>query len=232
MKRTISLAPEAFQTFGDLLTYLRKQTRLTQAELGRAVGYSRTQITRLEKNQRAPDLASVAALFIPALDLPATSPWAARLLQLAASAHGTPGSITITRTVQRSLVSEEITETAANQPRPTAHLPAAMFPLLGRAPQIEQLTPLLIDPAVRLVTLLGPPGVGKTRLALQLAWNTAAHFSDGAHWIDLSQITEPAAVLAAIREVLAVPEISGGVPTALAQLKRLSARSKPADRPR
>ena len=88
MKRAISLTPEAFHTFGDLLTYLRKQARLTQEELGRAAGYSRTQITRLEKNQRSPDLAAVAALFIPALQLSASSPWAAHLLQLAASARG------------------------------------------------------------------------------------------------------------------------------------------------
>ena len=169
MKRDISLAPESFQTFGDLLTYLRKQTRLTQDESSRVVGYSRTHITRLEKNQRLPDLASVAALFIPAFDLSAASPWAARLLQLAAAMQSTPGAITITRTVQRSMVSEETIETVFDQPRPTAHLPAAMFPLLGRALQIDQLTPLLIDPAIRLLTLLGPPGVGKTRLAFGTA---------------------------------------------------------------
>jgi predicted ATPase/transcriptional regulator with XRE-family HTH domain len=219
MKRDISLAPESFQTFGDLLTYLRKQTRLTQDELSRVVGYSRTQITRLEKNQRLPDLASVAALFIPAFDLSAASPWAARLLQLAAATQGTPGAITITRTVQRSLVSEETIETVFDQPRPTAHLPAAMFPLLGRALQIDQITPLLIDPAVRLLTLLGPPGVGKTRLALQLAWNSAAHFIDGAYWIDLAPLTDPAAVPPLIRQVLGLPETPGGQAAELARLR-------------
>src|SRR5512137_2630397 len=130
MKRAISLEPEAFQTFGDLLTYLRKQARLTQDELGRAVGYSRTQITRLERNQRLPDLASVAALFIPALDLSAGSPWAAQLLHLAAASRGTT-SVTITRTVRRSIVATETIETLAPaRSGATTHLPAPLTPLL------------------------------------------------------------------------------------------------------
>jgi hypothetical protein len=48
-QRKLIAAPESFQTFGDLLVYLRKRARLTQEELGRAVGYSRPQITLLEK---------------------------------------------------------------------------------------------------------------------------------------------------------------------------------------
>ena len=63
-----------------------------------------------------------------------------------------------------------------------------MFPLLGRERELEQLTTLLLDPPTRLLSLLGPPGVGKTTLALQVAWQTAAHFTDGAYWIDLSVI--------------------------------------------
>lgn len=220
MKRTISLTPEAFHSFGDLLTYLRKQARLTQEELGRAAGYSRTQITRLEKNQRPPDLAAVAALFIPALQLSASSSWAAHLLQLAASARGAAGSVTITHTVQRSIVATETIKTVAPPPSLSiAHLPAAMTPLLGRAPQLDQWLPLLINPVVRLVTLIGPPGVGKTRLALQLSWDVAAHFADSAYWVDLSPITDPALVLAAIREALHLPETAGGAPAEWAQLR-------------
>lgn len=215
MKRAISLEPQTFQTFGDLLTYLRKQARLTQDELGRAVGYSRPQITRLERNQRAPDLASIAALFIPALHLSAASPWAAQLLHLAANRNTT--SITITRTMRRSIVATETIEMLpARSARP--QLPAPLTPLVGRAPQLDQLRPLLIDPAVRLITLLGPPGVGKTRLALQLAWDSAEYFVDGAFWIDLSPITDPAVVLRTVGEALKLPETVGGASAELAQL--------------
>jgi len=49
---------ESFQIFGDLLKYLRRRARLTQRELSIAVGYSEAQISRLEQNQRPPDLAT------------------------------------------------------------------------------------------------------------------------------------------------------------------------------
>ena len=48
---------ESFQTFGDLLKYLRRRARLTQRKLSIAVGYSEAQISRLEQNQLPPDLA-------------------------------------------------------------------------------------------------------------------------------------------------------------------------------
>ncbi|MBI5567610.1 MAG: helix-turn-helix domain-containing protein [Chloroflexi bacterium] len=197
------ITPESFQSFGDLLAYLRKRAHLTQDELSRAVGYSRTHVTRLEKNQRLPDLTTIAALFVPALELQNEAAWTARLLQLAAQAHGHPESLTITRTVQRTIVAEEIIETRAVV-RPT--LPAPMFPLLGRERELDQLTTLLLDPATRLLSLLGPPGVGKTTLALQVAWHTATQFADGAFWIDLAVIDEPAAVVTEIRQTLGLSE--------------------------
>ena len=62
-------SPDSFNTFGDLLKYLRRRERLTQLELSIAVGYSEAQIGRLEKNQRKPDLTALKALFIPALHI-------------------------------------------------------------------------------------------------------------------------------------------------------------------
>ena len=84
---TQALSPKSFQTFGDLLKYLRRREQLTQMELSIAVGYSEGQISRLEQNQRLPDLAALKALFIPALHLEYEPELAARLLQLAQSAR-------------------------------------------------------------------------------------------------------------------------------------------------
>ena len=78
-----SLSPESFQTFGDLLKYLRRRERMTQLELSIQVGYSESQIGRLEQNQRKPDLAAVKALFIPALHLEHEPDLTLRLLELA-----------------------------------------------------------------------------------------------------------------------------------------------------
>jgi WD40 repeat protein/transcriptional regulator with XRE-family HTH domain len=82
-----SLSYDSFQTFGDLLKYLRRRARLTQLELSIAVGYSDAQITRLEKNQRRPEIAAVKALFVPALEIENEPEIVARLLELAESAR-------------------------------------------------------------------------------------------------------------------------------------------------
>lgn len=81
------MSPDSFATFGDLLRYLRRRARLTQLELSIAVGYSEGQISRLEKNQRLPDLTALKALFIPALHIEQEPELAARLLALAESAR-------------------------------------------------------------------------------------------------------------------------------------------------
>lgn len=83
--RSMSIALEHFTTFGDLLKYLRRRVGLTQRELSIAVNYSDTQISRLEQNERLPDLATVTALFLPALQIEDQPEVADRLLELAAS---------------------------------------------------------------------------------------------------------------------------------------------------
>ena len=59
----------SFTTFGEMLHYLRRQARLSQRELAVAVGYSESMISRLEHDERPPDLATIHALFVPALGL-------------------------------------------------------------------------------------------------------------------------------------------------------------------
>ncbi len=82
---SISFALDRFTTFGDLLKYLRRRAGYTQRELSIAVGYSDTQISRLEHNERLPDLATLTARFLPILDLEKEPEVAARLLELAAA---------------------------------------------------------------------------------------------------------------------------------------------------
>src|SRR5690349_1123491 len=82
------LPPASFATFGDLLKFLRRQARLSQRELSIAVGYSESQISRMESNQHPPDHATLAALFAPALDIQDQPETLARLLELASQARG------------------------------------------------------------------------------------------------------------------------------------------------
>ncbi len=82
-----AFSPESLQTFGDLLKYLRRPERITQIELSIKVGYSEEQISRLEKNQRRPNLSALKALFIPALHIENEPELVARFLELAQSAR-------------------------------------------------------------------------------------------------------------------------------------------------
>src|SRR5512138_467713 len=76
---------EKFVTFGDLLRFLRRRTGLTQMELAIAVGYSNAQISRLEQNERLPDIPTIEARFVSALGIEEEPKAVARLLDLAAN---------------------------------------------------------------------------------------------------------------------------------------------------
>jgi predicted ATPase/DNA-binding SARP family transcriptional activator len=74
-------------------------------------------------------------------------------------------------------------------PRPAVALPARpASELVGREEELEAVATQLRDPAVRLVTVLGPGGVGKTRLALELAHRVAGEFRDGARFVPLAAV--------------------------------------------
>jgi predicted ATPase len=81
--------------------------------------------------------------------------------------------------------------------------------LLGRSSELAEITRLLTDDAVRLLTLTGAGGTGKTRLALQAAAAVALRFVDGVFFVDLSALRDPARVVPAIAGALNVLESSG-----------------------
>ena len=91
--RRVPLPDSSVADFGGMLRVLRHRARLTQRELGLAVGYSEAQISRLEKGKRLPDPSVVAALFLPSLGLANEPELAARLHRLAETARvpGEPG---------------------------------------------------------------------------------------------------------------------------------------------
>lgn len=86
------------------------------------------------------------------------------------------------------------------------NLPAQATALIGRERELADLTALLREPDARLVTLTGPGGTGKTRLALQSAAELADAYTDGAWFVDLSPLSDPALVASTIAHTLGVPE--------------------------
>jgi diguanylate cyclase (GGDEF)-like protein len=93
------------------------------------------------------------------------------------------------------------------RPRRRTTLPAPMTPLVGRATERDRVVRLL-DTA-RLVTLIGPGGIGKTRLSLAAATAVAERFDDGAVFVPLADIHADELVMPAIAHALHVPEVPG-----------------------
>ncbi len=96
--------------------------------------------------------------------------------------------------------------------RPT-NLPVQPTPLVGREREVGETVGLLRNPEVRLVTLTGPGGIGKTRLALQVAAEALKDYPDGAWFVDLASLVDPALVLPTVARVLGLME-AGGEPLA------------------
>jgi predicted ATPase/DNA-binding CsgD family transcriptional regulator len=85
-----------------------------------------------------------------------------------------------------------------------AGFPAALTALYGREQEVAQVSALLQNPHVRLVSLLGPGGVGKTRLAVAVAENVEGSFPDGAAFVPLAPLSHPGDVPGAVAATLGV----------------------------
>jgi len=100
----------------------------------------------------------------------------------------------------------------ASRDATAASLPVPLSSFVGRLGEIAAAIELL--KTARLLTLTGPGGVGKTRLAIELARTAAGDFADGASWVDLTPITDPELVPSAIAQALGVRELAEHSPMA------------------
>jgi predicted ATPase len=89
---------------------------------------------------------------------------------------------------------------------PAPRLPIPLTPLIGREDETTRIRAMLSRTEVRLVSLTGPGGVGKTRLALQVAAAIGDDFTDGIAFVDLSPLRDPALVASALAQELGVRE--------------------------
>ncbi|WP_448003549.1 ATP-binding protein [Agromyces bauzanensis] len=92
----------------------------------------------------------------------------------------------------------------------TVELPAALTALVGRERELETVASLLTDDDVRLVTITGPGGIGKSRLSIEAAGRVRDRFHGGIAFVDLAPVTDPQLVPAAIANALGIRDIGDG----------------------
>ena len=183
--------------FGDLLRQHRNAAGLTQEDLAERAGLSVDAISLLERGERRRPHRYTLQSLADALGLS-----------------------------QQERIRFE-TATRPPTTRATAHitqpanLPSQLTPFVGREREVEEVCQRLLRPDVRLLTLTGPGGVGKTRLGLQVAEQVLEQFADGVCFVALTSISEPALVPSAIAQALQVKQGAGqSVAEALVQYLR------------
>lgn len=85
---------------------------------------------------------------------------------------------------------------------PRHNLPTQVTPIIGREAELTELTQLLIDPQVRLITILGAGGMGKTRLALEVGSSALDRFEHGVYFVSLAPLQSAEAVVPAVAKVV------------------------------
>ncbi len=186
------------QAFGPLLRRYRLAAGLTQEELAERAGLSVRGISDLERERKLTPRRETVRLLAEALALP---PRKRALLEAAArpltAASSTPAATPLTPPLDLQPLT------------PPHNLPTQLTALIGRERETRALTDALRRDDTRLLTLTGPGGVGKTRLALQVAEDALADFDDGVYFVSLAALRAPDYVTYTIGETLGLRPTPG-----------------------
>ncbi|MCE7929188.1 MAG: helix-turn-helix domain-containing protein [Chloroflexi bacterium CFX7] len=187
------MAPEHSESFGQRLRRLRLAASLSQEALAERAGLTAAAVGALERGDRRYPFPHTVRALAQALglsdadqrDLYSAVPSRGRAARERASGDG---------------------HTSADRSGWEGHPPAPLTPIVGREWDIATVRVLLRRPEVRLLTVTGPGGVGKTRLALEIANRAGMDFAEGARWVGLGGVTNPDMVLEETARALGLPE--------------------------
>jgi len=175
-------------TFGEWVQRRRKARDLTQQQLAEQIACSLAAVRKFESNERRPSR-EVAALLADALDVAEED--REMFVEVARGLRTADTLPTPEPTPQQAPVLAPVA-IAARQVRPRSlRLPTPPTPLIGRAADLHELTQLLDRPECRLVTVVGPGGIGKTRVALAAAAIQDAAYHGEVYFVPLVAIQTP-----------------------------------------
>jgi predicted ATPase/DNA-binding CsgD family transcriptional regulator/transcriptional regulator with XRE-family HTH domain len=186
--------PRSDATFGTLLRRHRLLVGLSQEELAERARVSLNAVGALERGINRQPHPRTVALLADALGLPADQ--RAELMR-ASRSDLDDGADQLARPGTPRSDGRSVAPSHSN-------LPASATSLIGRERDVAAVRERLLQPNVRLLTLTGPGGTGKTRLALAVATSLADAFADGVHFVDLSPNRDPALVHATIAHALGI----------------------------
>jgi transcriptional regulator with XRE-family HTH domain len=179
------MALPSTRALGALLRDHRKALGWTQAELAERAGISERSVSDLERGL-------------------SRRPHPDTLQRLAEALALTPDQAEALVSAARRWPSER--PMPAQTPSPSAALPVPLTAILGREREEAEAVHLLRQDHVRLLTLIGPAGVGKTRLAIQIAATLADDYTDGVRFVDVSAARQAGEVLPVLAWALGVRE--------------------------
>jgi len=175
--------------FGEWLRQRRTALDLTRAELARCAGCSVSALRKIEAGDRRPSK-QLAGLLAGCLHIPAD--------EQTTFVRSARGELRVER------LGSPIPGLVGERQRPVSpsSLPLAPTPLVGRESELDALGRLLHDGRCRLLTVVGTGGIGKTRLAIEVASRQRDLFADGAHFVPLAPLNSPAYLVPAIADAL------------------------------
>ncbi|HLO27840.1 MAG TPA: tetratricopeptide repeat protein [Anaerolineales bacterium] len=189
---SISSGEEDFPLhFSEWLKRRRQELDLTQEQLAQGASCSVFAIRKMESGERRPSR-QLAGMLAQSLEIPAENqPTFIQVARGERSIEYLPALIPS----RASLPAEE--------PRPTTgNLPRSLTPFIGREPELAALGQLLQDPQCSLITIVGPGGIGKTRLAIEATQYVQDFFPDGIWFVPLAPLNSPTLMVPTIADTI------------------------------